>query len=252
MTNPTPEPAGAPARRPVALILSHEEATAPAVVGRLLAERGWDLRRHVVLPDGDGGPDLAFPSLDGVDLVVAFGSFSNAYDPAAQGWVRPEVELISALVADEVPFLGVCFGGQLLAEALGGRVERAPVVEIGAVEIEVADAVRGRVPGGPWFTWHEDRVVLPAGVEVLATTEHAVQVFRKGRAIGLQFHPEADHDLIAEWLRLGPDHVPDGLTPDGVLAQWRVAEEDAHRNCARLVDWVLEELAPADRSVPTD
>jgi GMP synthase-like glutamine amidotransferase len=235
-------------RRPVALVLSHEEATAPAVVGRLLVERGWELRRHVVLPDGGGEPDLAFPPLDGVDLVVAFGSFSNAYDPAAQGWVRPEVELISSLVADDVPFLGVCFGGQLLAQALGGTVERAPVVEIGAVEVEVADAVRGRLPAGPWFTWHEDRVLLPEGVEVLARTEHAVQVFRSGRAIGLQFHPEADHDLIAEWLRLGPDHVPDGLTPDGVLAQWRVAEEDAHRNCARLVDWVLDELGPRART----
>jgi GMP synthase (glutamine-hydrolysing) len=230
-------------RRPVAMILSHEEATAPAVVGRLLAERGWSLRRHVVLPDG-GGPDLAFPPLDGVDLVVAFGSFSNAYDPDAQDWVVPEIELISTLVADDVPFLGVCFGGQLLASALGGRVVPASVVEIGAVEIEVADAVRGRLPAGPWFTWHEDRVVLPADVEVLARTEHAVQVFRKGRAIGLQFHPEADHDLIAEWLRLGPDHVPAGMTPDGVLAQWRVAEEEAHLNCARLVDWVLAELVP--------
>jgi GMP synthase (glutamine-hydrolysing) len=232
---------------PVVLLLSHEQATAPAVVGRLLAERGFQLRRHVILPD-HGQPDLDFPVLAGVDLVVAFGSFSNAYDPAAQRWVGPELELIGSVLAADLPFLGVCFGGQLLATALGGRVEPAPVVEIGPVRIEVTQRLRDRIPAGPWFTWHEDRVVLPDHVEVLASTEHAVQVFRHGRAIGLQFHPEAEHDLIAEWTRLGPDHLPAGLTPDDVLAQWRVAEQQAHQNCARLVDWVLDELVPTARN----
>jgi GMP synthase-like glutamine amidotransferase len=66
-------------------------------------------------------------------------------------------------------------------------------------------------------------------------------MFRRGRAIGLQFHPEADHALIAGWTALGPDHLPDGLTPDALLATWTEAEEQAHANCARLVDWLLSD-----------
>jgi GMP synthase (glutamine-hydrolysing) len=227
-----------------ALLICHEEAAAPAVLGRLLVERGVDVTQHVVLAADGSPPDTAFPPLDGVDLVVSFGSFANVYDTSVRSWVEPELDLIRDALADDVPFVGVCFGAQLLAEALGGRVERAPVTEIGAVRIDRTDAVSDAVPAGPWFTWHEDRVVLPDDVDVLGRTDHAVQLFRRGRAVGLQFHPEADHDLIEGWTRLGPEHLPDGLTPASLLAGWRVSEEEAHANAARLVDWLLATLVP--------
>ena len=69
---------------------------------------------------------------------------------------------------DNPGYLGVCFGGQLLAEAVGGHVERAPVEEqeIGLVTFDQDAALP--IPAGPWFTWHEDRVVVPDDVEVLA------------------------------------------------------------------------------------
>jgi GMP synthase-like glutamine amidotransferase len=225
-----------------ALVICHEEAAAPAVLGRLLVERGVDVTQHVVLRADGSAPDTAFPGLDGFDLVLSFGSFANAYDEGVRAWVDPEVELIRTVLERDVPFVGVCFGGQLLAEALGGRVERAPVTEIGAVTVDVAESVSGAVPAGPWFTWHEDRVVLPDDVEVLARTDVAVQLFRRGRAVGLQFHPEAEHDLIAGWTRLGPDHLPNGLTADDVLDAWKVDEDRAHENCDRLVDWLLVTL----------
>ena len=225
-----------------ALVICHEEAAAPAVLGRLLVERGVDVTQHVVLRADGSAPDTGFPDLEGFDLVLSFGSFANAYDEGVRGWVDPEVELIRTALERDVPFVGVCFGGQLLAEALGGRVERAPVTEIGAVEVDVAPAVADAVPAGPWFTWHEDRVVLPDDVEVLARTGVAVQLFRRGRAVGLQFHPEAEHDLIAGWTRLGPDQLPNGLTADDVLDAWKVDEAQAHANCERLVDWLLGTL----------
>lgn len=225
-----------------ALVICHEEAADPAVVGRLLVERGLDVDQHVVLPADGSGPHTGFPSLDGYDLVLSFGSFAHAYDEDARDWVDPEVDLIRTAVERDVPFVGICFGGQLLAEALGGRVERAPVTEIGAVRIEVAPDVAGAVPAGPWFTWHEDRVVLPDDVEILGRTDVAVQLFRKGSAVGLQFHPEAERDLIDGWVSLGPDHLPDGLTRDRLLDDWTVDERQAHANCDRLVDWLLTSL----------
>ena len=118
-----------------ALLISHEEEAAPAIVGQMLAARGVEIQRHVVLPP-DGSVDTAFPPLSEFDLVVAFGSFHNAYDPDAADWVGAEVELIQQTMATETPYLGICFGGQLLGMAVGGSVERAPegAEEVGVVQ----------------------------------------------------------------------------------------------------------------------
>ena len=85
---------------------------------------------------------------------------------------------------------------------------------------------------------------LPDDVEVLARTDVAGQLFRRGRAVGLQFHPEAEHDLVAGWTRLGPDHLPNGLTAGEVLVARRVDEERAHAIGDRLVDRLPATLVP--------
>ena len=134
------------------LLISHEPEAAPAVIGEVLAARGLDVVVHTVLST-PGVPDVNYPDPRGFDAVVAFGSFANAYDESARVWVAPEVELLQMIVSEDVPHLGVCFGGQLLAESLGGGVERAPAAEqeIGLVAFE--DIPRHGLPAGPWFTW---------------------------------------------------------------------------------------------------
>jgi len=104
------------------LLISHEPIGEPGLVGQILLERGCETELHVVLADPEH-PNTDFPDPAMYDAVMAFGSFSSAYDPAARLWVEPELDLIRGLVADDVPYLGVCFGGQLLAEALGGTGE---------------------------------------------------------------------------------------------------------------------------------
>ncbi len=122
-------------------------------------------------------------------------------------------------------------------------MERAPEgdEEMGVVMIE---SVGGALPiaQGPWFAWHEDRMRLPDDVTVLARNDKAVQMFRTGRAVGLQFHPEVDIDLVSDWLRIGGHHLPDGWTRDRLLQVWADAEPQAHRNCEGLVDWLLTEV----------
>jgi GMP synthase-like glutamine amidotransferase len=228
------------------LLISHEPEAAPALIGRILTERGYPVDHHVVLAD-PAAPDTDYPDVADYAAVIAFGSFANAYDDGARAWVAPEVALIDDLVRRDVPYLGVCFGGQLLAESLGGHVERAPTEEqeIGLVTFD--DDPDLPIPAGPWFTWHEDRVVLPDGVPVLAHNGRAVQLFRHGRAVGTQFHPEADIDVVGSWVRIGPDHIPEHTSGPELL-------EDLHRNgarlranCERLVDWFLHEVAELDR-----
>jgi len=226
------------------LLISHEPEAEPALIGTLLRQRAFDVTEHVVLVDPNS-PDTSFPDTSGFDLVAAFGSFANAYDERHRPWVEAELQLLDRIVEDGTPYLGVCFGGQLLAESLGGRVEKAPhgAEEVGIVRIEPVPGVA--IPTGPWFSWHEDRVVLPAdgSVEVLARNDSAVQVFRSGRAVGLQFHPEADVDLVAAWAAMGPDHIPEPLTVELLVGQLAAVETQTHDNCALLLDWFLRDIA---------
>lgn len=227
---------------PRVLLISHEPEAAPALIGRILTERGVDTEHHTVLAD-PAAPDTAFPDPTGYDAVISFGSFANAYDEAAQRWVEPEVELVRGIVEHDVPYLGVCFGGQLLARSLGGEVERAPLAEqeIGLVTFD--DDAGLPIPAGPWFTWHEDRVVLPADVPVLAHNGKAVQLFRHGRAVGTQFHPEADTAVVGSWVRIGPDHIPEHTSGAQLLQDLELHEARLRRNCEALVDWFLHEVA---------
>ena len=224
------------------LLISHEPEAAPALIGRILRERGHEIDTHVVLAD-PANPDTEFPDPAEYHAVIAFGSFANAYDESVQAWVQPEKELIREMVEEEIPYLGVCFGGQLLAEAVGGHVERAPIEEqeIGLVTFDQDAALP--IPAGPWFTWHEDRVVVPDDVEVLAHNGKAVQLFRTGRAVGTQFHPEADTGVVGSWVRIGPDHIPDHTSGAQLLQDLEIHEATLRRNCEQLVDWFLSEVA---------
>jgi GMP synthase-like glutamine amidotransferase len=150
---------------------------------------------------------------DGYAALVVMGGEQDAY-PAPDGtpgapWF-PELErLLRKAVRQRVPTLGVCLGGQLLATALGGTVERSPAgPEIGAKLVarrDVADndPVFARVPFAPdVFHWHFDEITeLPVGAVLLAaSTNYPNQAFRHGDAAwGLQFHIECDIEMLAGW-----------------------------------------------------
>lgn len=226
------------------LLISHETEAAPGMIGAMLLERGVDVRTHVVLAD-PSNPNVDFPDPASFDAVIAFGSFSNAYAEHTRPWVAAEIDYIASLMESKIPYLGVCFGGQLLSEALGGSVERAPAGhdEIGVVTISEEAGLP--IPAGPWFTWHEDRIVLPADVEVLAQNDNAVQLFRHGTAVGTQFHPEADVELVSSWLQIGPDHVPARTSAAELLDDLTTQAAALRRNCEQLVDWFFTEVAGA-------
>ena len=225
------------------LLISHEPEAAPGLVGELLAEGGHEVSLHVVLAD-PAAPNTSFPDVRDFDAVMAFGSFSNAYDERHRPWVEAEISLITRTMEYDVPYLGVCFGGQLLAESLGGSVEKAPA---GSEEIGLISITPGSqglpIAAGPWFTWHEDRIVLPAEIDVLARNDHAVQLFRHGRAVGTQFHPEADVALVGGWVAVGPDHIPVHTTAELLLADLNDARDITRANCAQLVDWFMHDIA---------
>jgi GMP synthase (glutamine-hydrolysing) len=144
--------------------------------------------------------------------VAVMGGEMNALDDERYPYLADEAELVRRALAEDVPVLGICLGGQLLARALGADVTIAEELEGGWLPIEPAgaahpdDPVLGHLaePTGV-FIWHHDVFALPEDATLLARSEAtANQAFRHGRAWGLQFHPEVDGDLFESWLAAHP------------------------------------------------
>lgn len=228
-----------------ALIIIHDPLELPAMVGDRLVAHGFELHRLTVADTlDDPGVKVDYPDPAGFDLVVAMGSVWSVYDRDRIGtWVGPELEFLRESDRSGVPILGICFGGQALAAALGGASVPAGEPQIGWYEIETSEDALGP---GPWFEWHGDRIEVPPGAEVVAWDASCVQAFRIGRHLGTQFHPEVDSALLGRWLseEMGQREAREfGLDPDLMLRRASVLDGDARRRSDRLVDWFLSDVA---------
>ena len=241
-----------PVNRPKrALVLAHEPQGTSALVGERLAQRGYDVHEHVVTADLDRPNDAArFPDLADYDMLVPMGSVRSLTNTGEiDTWIFDELNMVRAAHNRGTPMFGVCFGGQLLAAALGGSVEQAPEPEIGWYEIREPDgSLNGALNPlgpGPWFQWHHDRFTPPPEAEVLAVNENAVQLFRLGRCVGTQFHPEVTYDHVESFLTGADDEylAAHGLNRQTLLEGIRHHEARNARQCFALVDWFLDEVA---------
>jgi GMP synthase-like glutamine amidotransferase len=172
------------------LIRQHVDGAPPALLAEWLDDRGikFDVSRswlHEPLPDPS---KYAF--------VVTLGHDAAAYETHLPA-VAAEIDLLRRAIANDVPVLGLCFGGQALAAALGAKVERAPTAELGWREITTDEP--NLVPAGPWLEWHYDRFTTPPNATEIARTADAPQAFKQGPHLGVQFHPEATIEIVTDW-----------------------------------------------------
>lgn len=239
-----PQPSASPRR---ALIVAHEPDGPGSQVTERFRQRGFTTHNHVVTADQDKPNDaVPFPTFADYDVVVLMGSIrSLTRKDEIDTWVHEELRLIQDQVAADRPLLGICFGAQLLADAMGGEVEEAPVTEIGWTTITPVGDQINPVGPGPWLEWHHDRFTPPPESTVYAESEHAVQLFQVGRSVGTQFHPEIDVPHVAEWLQNADD---DYLASHGVdqakfLESVVDHEERNIVQCHALVDWFIDEVA---------
>jgi len=123
------------------------------------------------------------------------GSDRSVHDDPPE-WVAQEITWLRSVVDAGRPVLGLCFGGQALAAALGGEVRRAAQPEIGWVD------VAGEV-AGTWFAWHFDAFSPPPGARELGRNAAALQAFAVGPHVGLQFHPEVTPAIVDDWISVG-------------------------------------------------
>jgi GMP synthase-like glutamine amidotransferase len=193
-------------------------------LGDWLVEGGLELA--VVRPHaGDPLPG----TLDGYAAVVVLGGKQSAC-PGPDGtpgapWFPVLERLLRKAVRERVPTLGVCLGGQLLATANAGTVERSSAgPEMGARlvarrDVADSDPLFAAVPFAPdVLQWHRDEITeLPTGAVLLAaSTNYPYQAFRLGDAAwGLQFHIECDIEMIAEWVSESLDELA-GLGQDPI------------------------------------
>jgi GMP synthase-like glutamine amidotransferase len=187
--------------------------------------------------------------LEGIDLVVAMGSgWSTYWDHVAEP-VQAEQSLMQDAMARDIPILGVCFGGQQLSRALGGVVTKAQSTEIGWFSVENVPETANLAPTvlfrGPWMQWHYDSFSVPSGATALAQSLAGPQAFVCGRAMGLQFHPEATETIVKMWSSGDgvEELVGQGINADDLMAATRAHQTDSEERCDALVDWFLRTIA---------
>ena len=185
------------------LVFQHVDVEHPGIFRDFMHEADitWDT---VELDRGDAIPDLR-----DYDALIVMGGPMDVWEEDAHPWLRDEKAAIQQAVADlHLPFLGVCLGHQLLADAFGGKVGQAAHSEIGVMEVALTPAglsseyFHDSPPTFPCLQWHSAEVLeAPAESAILAASPVcAVQALVVGeRAFSFQFHVEITHTTVDEW-----------------------------------------------------
>ena len=162
----------------------------------------------------------------GADIraLIVLGGAMGALDDDKHPFLTDVKALIRDVVAAEIPYLGICLGGQLLAAALGTAVVSRRWEELGTLDISLTlagrvDRIFAEIPESfRTFQWHHDSFDIPEeGLLLAASVACPHQAFRVGRcAWGLQFHPEMTEAIIRDWC--ASDHATAQQTGELVAA----------------------------------
>lgn len=169
--------------------------------------------------------------LPDADALIVLGSPTSVAAGHCQAPAQREIELVSAWITDDRPFLGVCFGAQALACATGGSVRRMNDTFRAYTEVETEHPNLG----GRWAVWHEDAISAPG--EAIASLPHADAAFRVGRAWGVQPHVEFTSDIVERLARAF------GVDDGAWRALWESLRDDEAGHESR-VHRLLDEIFP--------
>jgi GMP synthase (glutamine-hydrolysing) len=200
------------------LAIVHQRDAGPGVFAEAIEAAGAQLDEWTLAERPEPPADPL-----GYDAVFVLGGAMNIDEEGRHGWIREEVALLRELLEREVPLLGLCLGGQMLAAAAGAEPMRAVRPEIGWHQVEVtAEGAEDSLlaPLAPSFEalqWHSYEFPLPPGAIPLARSEVCLQACRIGeRAWALQFHPEVSRADALHWVEdyeADPDAVRIGIDP---------------------------------------
>ena len=199
-------------REPLIAIVQHQAECPAARLADWLDEAG--ARLVTVRPD----LGARLPTLDQLDGLMVLGGIMGAGDDDEAPWLPAVRDLIRAAADTQVPTLGVCLGHQLIAVALGGRVERNPrgkqygLLPVGYTAEAASDPLFGALPPGTRGVHSNNDVVLaaPTGAVALATAPGGeLQAARFAPSVwGVQWHPEVDDEVFQGWCAIEPPDDP--------------------------------------------
>lgn len=152
-------------------------------------------------------------SLDGISGVALMGGPMSVNDRLP--WIPPVLRLIREAADKDIPVLGHCLGGQLMTKALGGRVTRNRIKEIGWLPVETVDNtearrwVNGLAPRFEVFHWHGETFseLPPGATPILRSRDCRHQAFVLGKHLGFQCHIEMTPELVRSWARTGASEI---------------------------------------------
>jgi GMP synthase-like glutamine amidotransferase len=230
-----------------ALFIQHDHVSPTGWVGEALARHGFENTEVLVVPESSfENPNVSFefPDFNDFDLLIPLGAPWGAWDDACIGnWLQPELDWIKRALEAEKPVLGICFGGQLMARALGGSVAPGTKGEIGWTNIW-SDR-KDLVSNGPWFQFHYDCWQVPSVAKEIARNPIASQAFIYDRSLAVQFHPELNAAALKGWLDWGGAKKvsQDGQDPLILMAQTVAEDEASKQRTFDLVDAYLKDIA---------
>ncbi len=183
------------------LIVLHRSCGDMGKVGKILEQRGYRLDIRCTL-EGD-----SLPNPSGYAGVIVFGGAMSVNDCQTLSGIQAEIDWIPSVISANIPYLGICLGGQLLAKALGAGVAKKPdeSVEIGFYHIRPTEKNSTFLPekGLHFYQWHLEGFSIPNNCHRLAESDNFPnQAFMLNeKTIGLQFHPEATREMIDCWVQ---------------------------------------------------
>ncbi|NJR62803.1 MAG: type 1 glutamine amidotransferase [Cyanobacteria bacterium CRU_2_1] len=194
------------------LVIKHVVVEGLGVFGQFCQDAGITIDT-VELEKGD-----PFPDLEGYAALWVMGGPMNVEDEAKFPWLVDEKVLIRKAVRDlQLPYMGVCLGAQLLADALGGEVQPMLTPEVGLLNVTMTSTgcnhsfLTGLPETLTVLQWHGQEVKrLPVGATLLASSDHCqVQAYAVGDyAFGLQFHSEVTNETVGDWVQI-PEYRAD-------------------------------------------
>jgi len=184
------------------LIIKHIDIEGPGLIGHSLTQEKIP---YQILNLSTGAH---FPKLDDLTHIVLLGGPMNVYEEDRYPFLRAEDIFIKEAIQRGKTILGICLGAQLIAKALGAKVFKSPVKEIGWYDVSLTDEGSkdpffSYLPKTfPVFQWHEDTFEIPKIGKLIVTSNFVPhQAFRYGEKVyGLQFHLEVTEEMIYEWM----------------------------------------------------
>ena len=192
------------------LVLQHMRIDGPAFLATWLQAQGLAFEVRLT---GLGEPVPA--DMRGHAGLAVLGGAMSVNDPLP--YLRDTERLIQQAMQAGKPVIGHCLGGQLMARALGARVQASPAPEVGWQRVEVLQGAQASRWFGAWreatvMQWHYEAFELPAGATALAQSPACpIQAFGVGPHLAMQFHIEIDAAKLEAWVREGDPSWSDAL-----------------------------------------